>query len=48
LSQFKIYGQRHVLAPLRPRLLQALHAAAVEVLGLPADKRFHRPCSEPK
>jgi len=31
-----------VLAPLRAELSDVLHAAAVEVLGLPPDKRFHR------
>ncbi|WP_299039646.1 tautomerase family protein [uncultured Pseudokineococcus sp.] len=42
MSQFKVYGQRQVLTPLRTEMSDVLHAAAVEVLGLPADKRFHR------
>lgn len=42
MSQFKVYGQRQVLAPLRAEVSDVLHAAAVEVLGLPPDKRFHR------
>lgn len=42
MSQFKVYGQRQVLTPLRTKLSEVLHAAAVEVLGLPPDKRFHR------
>jgi hypothetical protein len=42
MSQFKVYGQRQALEPVRSRLSDLLHTAAVEVLGLPADKRFHR------
>jgi hypothetical protein len=42
MSQFKVYGQRPALEPIRGRLSDLLRAAAVEVLGLPADKRFHR------
>ncbi len=42
MSQFKVYGQRPVLASLRARLSDVLHAAAVDVLRLPEDKRFHR------
>ncbi len=40
--QFKVYGRDDVLRPARPALSDVLHAAAVDVLGLPADKRFHR------
>jgi len=42
MSQFKVYGQRQVLVPLREALSDVLHSCAVDVLGLPADKRFHR------
>ncbi|WP_432570714.1 tautomerase family protein [Kineococcus sp. SYSU DK005] len=42
MAQFKVYGREHVLRPLRTRLSDTLHAAAVDVLGLPATKRFHR------
>lgn len=42
MTQISIYGQRHVLAPLRAQWSQVVHAAAVDVLGLPPEKRFHR------
>jgi phenylpyruvate tautomerase PptA (4-oxalocrotonate tautomerase family) len=42
MSQFKIYGRREVLEPLRERMSDVVHACAVDSLGLPADKRFHR------
>lgn len=42
MTQISITGQRHVLAPIRSRLSEVLHTAAVDVLGLPPDKRFHR------
>jgi len=42
LAQFKIYGQHDVLAPRRTQMSDVIHAATVEVLGLPAGKRFHR------
>ena len=42
MAQVKVYGQRHVLEPLRGRMSDVLQAAAVEVLGLPVTKRFHR------
>ncbi len=38
MSQFKVYGPRPVLASLRARLSHVLHAAAVDVLGLPEDQ----------
>ena len=41
MAQMSITGQRHVLVPIRERLSEVLHAAAVDVLGLPPDKR-HR------
>ena len=42
MVQVKVYGRREVLEPLRARLSDVVHAAAVDALGLPADKRFHR------
>ena len=42
MTQISVFGQRHVLVPIRERLSEVLHAAAVDVLGLPPDKRFHR------
>ncbi|WP_432482917.1 tautomerase family protein [Kineococcus esterisolvens] len=42
MAQFKIYGRDDVLRPLRTLLSYVVHAAAVDVLGLPATKRFHR------
>ncbi|WP_369069396.1 tautomerase family protein [Kineococcus terrestris] len=42
MTQVKVYGRDHVLRPLRARLSDVVHAAAVDVLGLPAAKRFHR------
>ncbi len=42
MSQISVFGQRHVLAPMRARWSEIVHAAAVDVLGLPPDKRFHR------
>lgn len=49
MAQFKIYGQRLALNPLRAHLSDVLHTAAVEVLDLPLEKRFHRFfCMEPE
>ena len=42
MAQIKIYGGRAHLEAVRARLSEIVHAAALEVLGLPADKRFHR------
>lgn len=42
MAQISVTGQRHVLAPIRARVSEVVHAAAVDVLGLPTDKRFHR------
>lgn len=42
MAQFKIYGERDRLRRMRDRLSQAIHAAAMDVLGLPPEKRFHR------
>ena len=42
MSQFKIYGRDDVLRPMRATMSDTIQAAAVEVLGLPSTKRFHR------
>ncbi|WP_129339128.1 tautomerase family protein [Cellulomonas endophytica] len=42
MAQIKVYGRADVLEPSRQAVSDALHAAAVETLGLPATKRFHR------
>ena len=42
MAQFKIYGEREHLRRVRDRLSAAIHATAIDVLGLPPDKRFHR------
>lgn len=42
MAQVKIYGRAEVLAGLRGRMSDVVHAAAVDALGLPVDKRFHR------
>ncbi|MEZ0491551.1 tautomerase family protein [Kineococcus sp. TBRC 1896] len=42
MAQFKVYGRADVLRPARAGLSDLLHRAAVEVLGLPEAKRFHR------
>ncbi|PPK92576.1 tautomerase-like protein [Kineococcus xinjiangensis] len=42
MAQFKVYGRDDVLRPLRTAVSDTLHSAAVDVLGLPATKRFHR------
>ena len=42
MAQVKIYGARDHLTAVRERLSETIHAANREVLGLPADKRFHR------
>jgi phenylpyruvate tautomerase PptA (4-oxalocrotonate tautomerase family) len=42
MAQCKIYGLREALAPNRDRVSDAIHACAVEALGLPVEKRFHR------
>lgn len=42
MAQVKIYGERSHLRRQRDRLSAAIHATAMETLGLPADKRFHR------
>ena len=42
MAQIKIYGEKAALAAMRDQLSRILHACAVEALGLPGDKRFHR------
>jgi phenylpyruvate tautomerase PptA (4-oxalocrotonate tautomerase family) len=42
MAQIKIYGDKSALASVRDRLSRVIHSCAVDALGLPADKRFHR------
>ena len=42
MAQIKIYGEKTALKAMRDRLSRAIHSSAVDALGLPADKRFHR------
>jgi len=42
VAQIKIYGRREQLGPRRRELSDAIHAALVEALELPEDKRFQR------
>lgn len=42
MAQIKIYGGCDHLSSIRVRLSEAIHAVAMDVLGLPASKRFHR------
>lgn len=42
MAQVKIFGLRASLAGARERWSDLIHAALVETLGLPKDKRFHR------
>lgn len=42
VAQIKVYGERKHLDRVRNRLSDILHATNCAVLGLPADKRFHR------
>ena len=42
MAQIKIYGEKSALAEARDRLSRIIHSCAVEALGLPGDKRFHR------
>jgi phenylpyruvate tautomerase PptA (4-oxalocrotonate tautomerase family) len=42
MAQIKIYARREFLASARDEISDAIHACAVEFLGLPEDKRFHR------
>lgn len=42
MAQVKIYGERNHLRRVRDRLSETVHAVAMDILGLPSDKRFHR------
>lgn len=42
MSQFKIYGHAEFLSRNTERISSAIHQAAVDALGLPPSKRFHR------
>lgn len=42
MAQIKIYGLKKHLDECKPELSTAIHRCAVEVLELPAEKRFHR------
>ncbi len=42
MAQIKIYGRHDHIGEIRSVLSDAIHACAVEALGLPEDKRFHR------
>lgn len=42
MAQITIYGRREHLDRIRTELSAAIHASAVDALGLPAAKRFHR------
>ncbi len=42
MAQVKIYGERDHLRRMRDRLSGAIHAVAMDILGLPSNKRFHR------
>lgn len=42
MAQVKIYGLHAHLNRCRAELSDAIHAAAMETLGLPPEKRFHR------
>lgn len=42
MAQFKIYGHAQFLEGRTAALSSAIHQAAVEGLGLPVSKRFHR------
>ncbi len=42
MAQIRIYGLHNHLNMHRQALSDAIHASAMEVLGLPENKRFHR------
>jgi phenylpyruvate tautomerase PptA (4-oxalocrotonate tautomerase family) len=42
MAQIKIYGTTAHLDRIKAALSDTIHACAVEALGLPAEKRFHR------
>ena len=42
MAQVKVYGEKAHLRSVRAALSDLIHAVNRDVLGLPADKRFHR------
>lgn len=42
MAQVKVYGLRETLAGTRPEWSRLIHAALVETLGLPPEKKFQR------
>jgi phenylpyruvate tautomerase PptA (4-oxalocrotonate tautomerase family) len=42
MAQIKIYALRQKLQSRREKLSDVIHSCAVDALGLPLDKRFHR------
>ncbi len=42
MAQYKIYGVREKLLPVRERLSEVIHSCSMDALGLPEDKRAHR------
>lgn len=42
MAQIKIYGEQSVLKSIRDPLSRVVHSCAMDALGLPGDKRFHR------
>lgn len=42
MAQIKIYGIKEKLNRIKDKLSDVIHSCAVEALGLPSDKRFHR------
>lgn len=42
MAQVKIFGHKARLGEARDAISDVIHGCAVEVLGLPEDKRFHR------
>ncbi|MEV4410986.1 tautomerase family protein [Catellatospora sp. NPDC049609] len=42
MAQVKVYGLRAHLDEMRGPISDVIHGCAVEVLGLPPEKRFHR------
>jgi len=42
MAQVKIYGHRQRLEPIKQAFSGAIHAAVVDALNYPVEKRFHR------
>jgi phenylpyruvate tautomerase PptA (4-oxalocrotonate tautomerase family) len=42
MAQIKIYGLRSQWSHFKAQLSDSIHACAIDALGLPAEKRFHR------